>query len=262
MASDKRLILMGDPHHGHVAGLTPPRFQGRHWEPKVEEFQRESWGWFDREIDALGPIHAVIANGDLVDGSGEATGGTEQLTTDRAVQVEMALEVLKHINARRYVLTYGTPYHCGKQEDWEKQIARELGADISAHQWPEVNGVVFDVKHFISGSSIPHGRATALLRDQLWNLIWADDGDQPRGDFIIRNHVHYHAVVACVRKARLVWGMTLPALQAAGTKHGARKFSGTVHFGFAHVDVTSKGVATWFPHLVQLTTMRAEILHL
>ena len=131
MATDKRIVLMGDFHCGHVAGLTPPRFQGRHWEPKVEEFQKESWGWFAREIDALRPIHAVIANGDLVDGSGEATGGTEQLTTDRAVQVEMAVEVLKHINACRYVLTFGTPYHCGKQEDFERQIAKDIGADIS-----------------------------------------------------------------------------------------------------------------------------------
>jgi hypothetical protein len=240
----KRVIALGDTHCGHAVGLTPPRFN--HGDDKAAQLRAECWEWFARTVKLLGPPHLLIANGDLIDGQGARSGGVEQITVDRSQQTAMALQVLEAVNPRNVCITYGTAYHTGEAEDWEAHIADGLRipCQIGSHEWPEVNGVVFDCKHHVGSSSVPHGRHTAIARDRLWNLLWAEHDRQPRASIYLRSHVHYFQYTGGVD-----WlAMTLPALQAAGTRYGARRCSGLVNFGLVVFDIQPTGAYTWQLH--------------
>jgi hypothetical protein len=256
----KRVVCVGDFHCGHYAGLTPPEFQGAFPHiPYYEKFtalQRECWNWYAKMLKALQPIDLLIVNGDAIDGNGVKSGGTELLTTDRRVQAEMAIECAREAKAKRIAMTCGTGYHTGNEEDWEYIIAKELKASIGSHEWFSVNGLVFDCKHHLGSSSVPHGRHTAEARDRYWNILWAERGDQPKASIFIRSHVHYHSIAGGVG-----WlAMTLPALQATATKYGSRRCSGTVDFGLVHFDVTPSGEYSWRCHVAELAAGKAQAL--
>jgi len=210
--------------------------------------QRVLWEWFSRKIDALRPIDYLFVNGDAIDGKGERSGGTEQLEADRSKQAEIAAEVIRFIAAPSVVMIYGTPYHVGKEEDWERSVATAVGAEkIGGHEWVDVNGLVFDLKHKVGSSQIPHGRYTAVAREALWNLVWSSHDGQPRSDVIVRSHVHYFA--HCGNSDSLA--LTTPALQGWGSKFGVRECSGTIDIGFLTFDVEEGGKYTWAAHLLK-----------
>ena len=255
-----RTLLMGDTHCGHNVGLTPPR----HWadpdaNPKLARIQRELWGFFSNTVKRLQPIDRLIFNGDAIDGKGARSGGSEQITTDRTVQCEMAAECINFVKAKKVLMLYGTPYHVGKDEDWEYLVAKQVKnlIKIGGHEWPVINGLVFDVKHKIGSSSIPHGRMTALARAKMWNQIWhAEHEKQPKADVFIRSHVHYH--VECSGDG---WrAMTLPALQGYGSNFGARECEGIVEIGMVKFDVFENGEYTWKPILAKLAQQKAQTL--
>ena len=235
---------MSDLHSGHRCGLTPPDW----WYPrgvrqKWRDIQAACWKWYAKEIDARKPFHAIIVNGDCIDGRGDKSGSTECITTDRNEQVEMAAECIRYAQSKntKVVIVRGTPYHTGEAEDFEDALAREVNAlKIGNHEWVEVGGVVFDCKHKVGSSTIPHGRHTAIARERMWNQLWADRDESPRGDVIVRSHVHYH-----IYNGGPGWlAMTTPALQAMGTKYGTRQCSGIVDFGFVTFDIDG-GAYTW-----------------
>ena len=249
----KRVVVLADFHCGHVVGLTPPQHNERSERTKASAAVRSVyWDWFAGELKSLGPIDLLIANGDLIDGKGEKSGGTEQLTADREVQAEMAADVIKFCKPRNVTITYGTSYHTGRDEDWEKVVADEVGArKIGSHDYIEIAGLVFDTKHHIGGSQIPHGRYTAIARERLWNQLWAERGDYPKADVIIRSHVHYFAFAGGPG-----WlGIVTPALQGAGSKYGTRIPSGVVDFGFLSFEVRSREDYQWRVHLLEPKSM-------
>lgn len=258
-----RVLAMGDTHCGHVAGLTPP-----HWQPKfeIERFERfkqlqsEAWAWFKRTVDKIKPIDVLIYNGDMIDGSGSRSGGTEQITTSRDNQVDMAEYLADYTGAKSIVMTYGTAYHTGCEEDWEGRVYKAFEdkggyrLSIGSHEWLDVNGLIFDIKHHLGSSSIPHGRHTAIARDRLWNQLWSEREEQPKAHIYLRSHVHYHQFTGGPG-----WlAMTLPALQTAGTKYGARRCSGLVDYGLVHFDVNKDGTYSWQPHLAKLQHQKAQ----
>jgi hypothetical protein len=148
----------------------------------------------------------------------------------------------------KLILTYGTPYHTGDQEDYENKIADDLNAEkIGGQEWVETEKVVFDFKHFIGSSQVPHGRHTASAREALWSELWAQRGLAPRSDVIIRSHVHYHQYCGDALSLR----MTTPCLQTLGSKFGSRKCSGLVDYGFLVFEVT-RGKVEWDPILASL----------
>jgi hypothetical protein len=195
-----------------------------------------------------------VCNGDAIEGTGAKSGGLELLTADRHEQSAWAARCLREVGAKNYHMTYGTGYHVGDAELYEGLIAQELGCKIGWHEWPEVEGVVFDVRHFVGSSAIPWGRHTAVSRERIHNLLWhLHDEGQPRARFFGRSHVHYHA--DCGGPG---WrAMTLPALQHAATRYGAARCSGVVDVGLVVVDV-SKGEWTWHAELLERPAMRAH----
>ena len=244
---DKRVLIIADTHCGHLAGLTPPEYQYEFLDTsktKRNDYakqQKDLWQFYADTVNSLRPIDILIFNGDAIDGKGDRSGGTELISSDRAEQVNMAMQVIEFVEAGSIVMTYGTPYHVGKDEDWEAVLADKVGAKIGSHEWIDVNGLVFDVKHKIGSSTIPHGRYTAIARDALWNDIWARRGEQPAAQVIIRSHVHYHIYIGEFGRV----GIITPGMQGYGSKFGSRQCSGTVDVGMIYFDVDQEGNYSW-----------------
>jgi len=238
----KRVLVTGDWHCGHVVGLTPPEWQYQIVEGsddpviiyrnKYAKIQRQMWKWWTDSLEKWKPFDRMIVNGDSVDGKGERSGGTEQITTDRFEQGAMSGKCAEQAECDDIASTYGTPYHVGTGEDFENAAADKMGATIESHLEREVEGVRIDARHFISGSTIPHGRYTALAREDLWRLIWADRSDKFAPHIVLRSHVHYYAYAG----NEFCHMSTVPCMQGLGSKFGSRKCSGTVSLGFLVID--------------------------
>jgi hypothetical protein len=256
----KRVLIVSDLHCGHRVGLTPPGWQekktgeGRTKHDKFVEQQRACWDFYESHVKKLGPFDVLIANGDLIDGRGDRSGGVEQITLDRDEQAEIAVYALRKAmtGKTKAFCTYGTAYHTGKEEDWESLVASDIGARIGGHEWVDVDGVILDCKHHVGSSSVPHGRHTAVARDMLWNLLWHANGLQPKGDVFIRSHVHYHNF--CGGPGQIA--MTTPALQGYGTKYGSRVCSGIVDFGLIVMEAQRKEF-TWKAFIMRHAAMQA-----
>jgi len=266
---DKRIVVISDLHCGHGVGLTPRTFsaevvQGyehlRTKRTKWARIRKECWKRYAAEIEKLQPVDLLVVNGDCIEGRGEKSGSTELITVDRSEQCDIAIACIKAVRSKQIVMTYGTAYHAGHQEDWENSIAEKLAADgtptkIGSHEWIEANGVVMDFKHHTTRSAVPHGRHTAVARERLHNVLWAEHDEQPKADIIIRSHVHY--ATYCGEPGRWM-ACTTPALQAMGSKYGGRVCSGHVDWGFYHFDITPSGEWYFHPHLVPIVSQRAK----
>ena len=262
----KRGIIMGDTHCGHLCGLTPPAWmthENRGDKTKMSKWarlQRQLWSEYKRQLERFGPFNFGLFTGDAIDGKGERSGGSELITADRDSQVDMAVAVVDQVrlHAKRrfkWVGVMGTAYHTGVGEDFENTFAKDAGfSKIGSHEWPEVNGCIFDLKHHIGTSSIPHGRYTAIAKDKLWNTMWAERELQPKAKVLLRGHSHYHAF--CGGPGWLA--MTVPALQGMGTKYGARRCSGLVDWGFVVIDVDTDGSFDWHAETVELSCQKTE----
>lgn len=242
-----RILSVSDFHCGNIAGLTPHEFNPDSPDGfKMWTYRRKMYDWFLEEVEKLKPIDLCVANGDLIDGKGAKTGGVEQITLARPKQIEMAVAILKAIDAKEYAFTFGTGYHTGPEDDLEMPIAKEFNAPIEDVYTRDVRGLLMRWRHHINGSQTPTGRATPLLRQQEWDILWSIDGEFDRADVQIFSHVHYFQAF-CNR-----FGMvfTHPALQGlGGSQLGARRLGGIVDFGFLHFDVLSKDTWGWQKHL-------------
>lgn len=255
----KTVVIESDYHCGHVVGLTPPSYQSASGSlEKFGEMQKSVWKYRAEILKKLQPIHLLIVNGDCIDGKGERSGGTELIESDRTEQCQMAIQSIEAAKAKNIVMTFGTPYHTGVTEDFERMIADAVGAKIGSHEWVDVNGVIFDCKHKINSSIIPHGRHTAIARDHLWNQLWSIDEQQPLADVIIRSHVHY-----CTFNGDPDYmAITTPGLQGYGSKFGARQCSGRVHIGLISFNISEKGDYSWLPHIMRNELQKAKALKL
>lgn len=248
----KRGIVLSDLHSGHFVGLTPPE----HQQGPARKQQHTYWTFFAQKVKQYAPYDFCVVNGDAIDGRGAKSCGVEQLTTNRQTQAEWAYQAIRLTKSAKtqYLMTYGTDYHVGEGEDFEKDIAIQLGCKIGAHEWLDVNGCIFDLKHHSGSSSVPHGRHTMVARERLWNHLWHDAGEQPRADVLIRSHVHYFNFCGGIG-----WlAMTTPALQGLGTRYGARRCSGTVDFGFIVFEVEENGDYRWHPVLLDMAQVRSR----
>ena len=261
----KRVLVISDLHSGHAVGLTPPSWldtPSKTASParlKLARYRKFAYEKFHTKIKELQPIDVLLVNGDCIDGREKKSGGSELIAVDRDDQCDMASELIRFIKAKKIVMTYGTPYHCGSIEDHENKIAREVKAEkIGGHEWVSVNGLVFDLKHKVGSSSIPHGRFTSIAKEKLWNLLWSEREESPKSDIIIRSHVHYHNY--CGGNDWLA--MTTPALQGPGSKFGIRQCTGVVDFGLVCFDVNVSGNYSWQAHIIKLLDKKNMLLKL
>ena len=259
MRNFHRNISIADTHCGHQCGLTPPEFSPPPINERMRKFwkvRRDLWAFFSQAVDEFRPYDSLIFNGDLIDGKGSRSGGTELITSDRKIQGDIARAIIDFIDAKKVRLIYGTPYHVGTDEDHEDVIdALVKGSAIGSHQWFNINGKIFDVKHKIGSSQIPHGRLTPMAREILWNRQWAGRGEQPRADVILRAHNHYYE--QCDHDGCL--GFNMPCLQGFGSKYGSRECSGTIDMGILVFDVYDNGEIKWTVRKLTGKSQRAKV---
>lgn len=264
--SQKRVGIISDLHCGHGVGLTHPDWQNRYVKNdrtkrnKYLDVQKQCWDFYYKTIMALKPIDILIVNGDCIDGREEKDGGVELITTDRQQQAEMAADAIKIASADKIFITYGTPYHVSSSgEDYENLVKEYVRAEkIGSHEWLDINGKVFDVKHKVGSGGLPHTRFTSIARENLWSMIWAEREEQPKSDIIIRSHVHYFGYVGNGD----FLGMTTPALQGMGSRFGSRQCSGTVDFGLISFDIDPNGRYQWNVHLADIASQKTKAIRL
>jgi len=255
----KRVLIGSDFHCGHRVGLTPPSFQSQIKGRKYYKIQQECWEWYYRKVKELKP-DIYIVNGDLIEGIGTRSGATELIDSDIKVQQKMAAECILAAEAETVMVLRGTPYHTSPGgQDAEDYIGEMVGAKkVEDHGWYNISGVIFDVKHNVGSTSVPYSKGTQISKDQIWNLIWADYKDQPRARIFIRSHVHYFFHCGDTQ-----WlGIITPALQAMGSKFGARRCVQHIDFGMIHFDVYEDGSYTWMPHIIPVQAQKASAVKL
>jgi len=239
---NKRVVVIADLHCGHRVGLTPPKFQSAICGHKYHKIQIELWDKYCEILHKLKPIDVLLVNADCIDGRAERSGGVELIATSRKKQVDMAAECIKEAEADKIIMTRGTPYHTGYKEDWEDMVADAVDAvKIGEHEWPEINGLIFDMKHKVGNTGVPHTKGTSINRDRLWNQLWAEREQQPKAKIFIRSHVHWFFATKD-SDAECIY---TPALQGMGSKYGARECSGTVDWGLIYFDIDIDGGYTW-----------------
>lgn len=246
----KRGLVIADLHCGHISGFTPPSFDYMsEKDTEIYKVRRLIYKWTLREAKKRGPYDFMIVDGDCIDGRGEKSGGTELLVTDRLRQCKMAAKAIVAFNVPKIYMTYGTAYHTGQLEDFEDIIADLVGAQkIGGEDNLDVNGCIINYRHHIGRSSIPHGRHTSIAKEYLWNQLWAQRGEYPLANIIIRSHVHYHAYAGGPG-----WvAMTTPALQNYGGKYGSRIMSGTVDIGFIVLQIDNRSTWAWEASILRM----------
>ena len=265
----KRGVIIGDLYCGHVSGLTPPAWQSgvnnksTTKRNKWAELQRSLWVEYKKLLKKYGPFDFGFSLGDAIDGKGSRSGSVECITADRSEQADIAVSCHDQVrlHARKgfeWVGVHGTSYHTGAEgEDWDSKVAKDAGfKKMGAHEWVDVNGVVFDLKHHLGSSGIPHGRHTAVARDRLQNMLWSERELQPKADVILRAHVHYHNY--CGGPGWVA--MTIPALQGMGTRYGARRCSGLVDWGITVFEVDKDGGFDWHCETVTIQAQKAKVV--
>jgi hypothetical protein len=252
MRKRQRVFVGTDIHGGHRVGLTHPQFEKISAGDKYYKIRRELWDYFAMSVKAAGPFDIALWVGDMTDGKGQASGASELFESSWSGQRDIARAVVEEVGAKQNVMVFGTPYHTGKDTDHERTLARELGTTIRSQEWVDINGTIFDMKHKVGGSTIPHGRQSAIAKEHLWNQMWAEHDEQPKSDVILRGHVHFYAFAG----GNDWLGMTLPALQGQGSKYGARQCSGIVDFGFIVFDCFPNGGFTWTPHILRAVSQK------
>lgn len=242
----KSVLILSDLHSGHQAGLTPPEYQSG----DMATWQGKSWEWFREQVGAHKPsggYDLCVINGDAIDGHGIRSGGREEITANLHRQCKIAKAALEGLPVHEFRFIRGTPYHGGGGDAWEDVLADMMDAPISNSLVIEAEGVVFDFRHKIGTSSIPHGRYTAVARDALWSQIKSERGTGTRTDIIVRSHAHYHVFCGDSRSLSMV----TPALQGPWTEYGEQQCSGTTDYGFITFRADA-GEYEWDAHLMEV----------
>jgi hypothetical protein len=234
--------------------LLPPGLHRPYSGDKLDQVAIELWNEYDKIIQPLKPIDVCIANGDLIDGRENSA---ECIQGDRQQQADIASICLKHTEAEKYVVVKGTPFHVGRGEKFESSIAEKLNAvSFGAHEFIDVNGLVFDCKHKVGSSGIPHGPYTPIAKERLWGVLWADKG-QPKSRVVIRSHTHKFNYCG-----DFDWlGLTTPGLQGT-SEYGVTQVSRTIDFGVVYFDVWSEDKWEWKAKQLGLELIKSEVVKL
>ncbi len=242
-----RPVVIGafsDTHCGHDVGLTPDSYN---WQPAEAAIAREhkqfawrqaSWAWFISELKKVGKLDIAIWNGDIVDGTGEKSGGTED--QEMPMQAKMATEIVHVVGAEENYFVRGTPYHTGKGKmTWEDVVASNVQSETIGDEGQyDINGLIINAKHKISNSSSPISQFTALSSVRIRQLLWSDLEQQKRANLLLRAHIHRCESISEPARNFAAWSM--PALQGLGSIFGARGCDGLpVHFGFLVIRVNN-----------------------
>jgi len=254
-----RGALIADLHAGHARATTLPPWQwptvgGTEERNRAGEIQLESCEKLEEIIKAEKPFDFVVGAGDMIHGQMRDALMT---THDRDEQVQQAAAIVKMFGAGEVLLVAGTPRHTGDLEKWERVLAAEVDAKFGSRVFFEIDGVRFVVRHKVGRSRIPHGKATPVMRQAVWNEINAAREKEPKADVLLFGHTHYHLVVEVPE-----WtAMTLPAL-CCRTEFSDEQSEGDVHWGIVVVDIDGGRIVDRRSHTMTIRSDIPEVIHL
>ena len=246
----KKILVVSDLHSGSAVGLTPISWQVDKW----AFAEGPLWSWYEKTVKDIGPVDVCVANGDMVDGEGKAeTIGL--LTTDVEEQAFMAAEAMKCIKAKKFYMTYGTPFHTVGSLNYEHIVADKVGCAISDTVFLDVNGTRFSFRHTVGASGTPYTQGTQAYKEAVRDILDAVDNDAEPADVIVRSHVHnYFRAESPERMA-----ITTPCLQVPVSVFGRRCRSWRYHIGMVLFEVSDKGEVNVKPYIMPLKlTVRRE----
>ena len=255
----KKVLIIGDLHCGSMCGLTHPDWMiGRGIDAGFARLQAEMWDNYQEMLGHFGKVDICVVNGDVIDGKGTRSGGTELITTDLFKQADMAIAALDEIKADQFYFTYGTPYHTSSEggEDFDKIVANSFGGKIFDELDLKVEGLLFNIKHKVGSTTSPYNRAMPVGKHRLWDTMKSIRNGDERADVFIRSHVHYFSFCGEAK-----WtAFTLPALQASSTKYGARQCFGNTDWGMCLFNVDGDILAGWDCQMVELSSSKKRIV--
>lgn len=211
--TEQKILGMADLHCGHLTGLTPPE----HMSDDTRATQEPLWKWYVDTLAKIGPVDALVVNGDMVDGEGkkETLG---HLTTDTMKQAGMAAECIGKVKAERVFLTYGTPFHTVGSFSYEEAVAEKLNQTVEDSVMVDMQGVKFNFRHACGRSDIPYGQGTQTFKEAILDVLRADAGEYESADVTVRAHVHYYCRMEVGKRSAL----TLPCLQIPESVYGRK----------------------------------------
>lgn len=261
MSKSKSVLVVSCTHVGHKGGLCgPDNWQSMETDdPKllaIGTIHRQVYGWWKQEILPLRP-DVVIHSGDIIDGPQGKSDGRDLWSTDQGEQAESAVRLLKPLvrNAKFFVVE-GSEYH--DPEGREAQIARELGAECcTPHAFVDINGVMFDCKHKITGGNVPSSRP-AMRTAMLQNLLWCRKGGQPLADIIVRGHMHEYYFEGDSQYT----GIVVPGMQWF-SKFGQLNVQRTISVGCVFFPCVESGMeardVAWVPLIAELPALAPRV---
>lgn len=251
----KRILFVGDQQCGHMSGLTHPSY----WIPESRNkelgadwrgVQKKGWEFFF-ENTRRKKYDGLILMGDGIDGKQIKSGSRELITADRIEQCKMLRRTIDHIKTDKIAMVYGTGYHVGNFDRWEKTIAESIGADIKDIQEIKLYDKILRARHHIGRSSTPVGGDIALRKFMVNEMLWERDHDIPPADMYVFAHAHYFR-----RLLDASWDVWInPPLQM-WTEFGANRCSGVIHFGFTELEIYPDGKHNVTPYLMRLKTAK------
>jgi hypothetical protein len=226
----KRGVALSDLHFGSSTGLLPKGFidsNGAEVLPNIgQKYLWECWIDFNARVKQFKPDFVVI-DGDIVEGTQRKEGGAGlslRLMQDQKAAAVEGLQLLKKAAGCPFYFVQGTNYHVGTNGESEEDVAAMLDAKkylsvgpgrfVREVLWLDIDGVVIEAAHSISGASGFY-RATQVDKEMQWSAMSAKDSSKgiPKADILIRAHVHNFIYVEHASKQ----GFTLPCWQLQNT---------------------------------------------
>jgi hypothetical protein len=254
----KTIAMIGDLHCGSVFGICPPAYYEA--DDERREMQEEAWTAFAKIAADFRGVDYLLVNGDCIEGNAKKDGGAELTTPDRNIQAEMAVKAISQFHARKILMTYGTKYHVssGDAEDFEYNIASDLGAHIGGRLFFEIEKCVIDARHKVGSSSVPYARATGISKEICWDMIKEANNTGPHVDLVVRSHVHYSTYVEIGDRM----AMSLPCLQLARGRFGSRECTGEIHWGAVSLTIKSGEIVNREKRICKLKSNVPTLIHL
>lgn len=231
MAKTKTLVAISDLHVGEYRGLS----LGTGDTIAQKKLNAE----YKAAVKAWGRPDVLVINGDAIEGKPKGQNAYIQ-QPDRNIQAMEAAHLVAKWNAKEYWIVGGTPTHTTDKdgEDYEEvfglklqeltgKVQRATQGWVHDRLFIEIEGHKFLFRHHIGNSSIPHGMATAPLKEGLWNQLNALHKNDPLADTICFGHVHRFGYFETSRQ-RVI---TLPGYKARGCRYGGRRCTGYVDVG-------------------------------
>ena len=229
----KKIVVISDLHLGEYRAVSLGVGETK--------AQREINKKYAADVKAWGRPDILIVNGDAIEGKPKGQNAYIQ-QPDRNIQAKEAAHLVNKWSAKKYFLVGGTPTHTTNKdgEDFEEVFGMELdrlsggkvnrntaNAYIHDRLFIDVEGHTFLFRHHIGGTSIPHGAATAALREGMWNQLNALFENDPLAETVCFGHIHKYGCFDTSRQ-RVV---TLPCYKARGCRYGGRKCTGYIDVG-------------------------------